>query len=187
MGKLDLQNSDRRTFLRTVPIAAAATIAFTDSSMFSSIAAAQAPQGGRGPRPSFDGPYTYYSKDQLDGFIKAEGANGGKSLFVKDQQSDIALTTETAFQAKEYEWHEYRDHIFYVLDGATSLEVGGTPAGTHKLRAGEWLAPTCTGQATVALNTGDFLVIPRGTPHRRTTTGHATFFLIAPRGPVPTT
>jgi quercetin dioxygenase-like cupin family protein len=186
MGKLDLQNPNRRKFLRTVPVAAAATIALTDASMFSSIAEAQAPRG-RGQRPSFDGPYTYYSKDQLDGFIAAEGANGGKNLFTKDQQSDIALTTETAFQAKEYEWHEYRDHIFYVLDGTTSLEVGGTPGGTHKLRPGEWLAPTCTGAATVAVNKGDMLIIPRGTPHKRTTTGHATFFLIAPRGAVPTT
>jgi len=184
MSKLNLQNPNRRTFLRTVPVAAAASLALADASMFSSIAAAQAPQGGR---PSFDGPYTYYSKAQLDGFIAAEGANGGKNLFMKDSQSDIALTTETAFQAKEYEWHEYRDHIFYVLDGSTSLEAGGTPGGTHKLRPGEWLAPTCTGQATVVLNKGDFLVIPRGTPHKRTTTGHATFFLIAPRGPVPTT
>jgi quercetin dioxygenase-like cupin family protein len=181
MGKLDIQNPNRRTFLRTVPIAAAASFALTDASMFSSIAEAQTGV------PSFDGPYTYYSKDQLDGFIKAEGTNGIKSLFVKDQRSDIALTTETAFQAKEYEWHEYRDHIFYVLDGSTSLEVGGTPVGTHKLRPGEWLAPTCDGPAKVTLNKGDMLILPRGTVHKRTTTGHATFFLIAPRGPVPTT
>lgn len=186
MGKLDLQNSDRRNFLRTVPVAAAAALAFSDASMFSSIAEAQA-RRGRGQRPTFDGPYTYYSKEQLDGFIKAEGANGGKQLYMKDQQSDIALTTETAFEAKEYEWHEYRDHIFYILDGSTMLEVGGTPGGTHKLRPGEWLAPTSAGAAKVTLNQGDMLIIPRGTVHKRTTTGHATFFLIAPRGPVPTT
>lgn len=181
MAKLNLQNPTRRNFLRTVPVAAAATIALTDASMFSSIGEAQK------TRPSFDGPYTYYSKDQLDGFIKAEGANGGKTLFMKDQQSDIALTTETDFHAKEFEWHEYRDHIFYILDGSTLLEVGGTPGGTHKLRPGEWLAPTSEGAAKLTLNKGDMLIIPRGTPHKRTTSGHATFFLIAPRGAVPTT
>ena len=181
MGKLDLQNPNRRTFLRTVPVAAAASLALADASMFSSIAEAQA------AKPSSDGTYTYFSKEQLDGFIKEEGANGTKSLFLKDQQSDIALHVETAFQAKEYEWHEYRDHVFYVLDGSTLLEIGGTPKGTHKLSSGEWLAPTSEGAAKVTLNKGDMLIIPRGTVHKRTTTGNATFFLIAPRGAVPTT
>ena len=99
--------------------------------MFSSIAAAQAAGG----RTWLWTRAFLYSKAQLDGFIAAEGANGGRDLFMKDWQSDIALTTKTAFQAKEYEWHEYRDHIFYVLDGSTSLEAGGTPGGTHKLSA----------------------------------------------------
>jgi len=80
-----------------------------------------------------------------------------------------------------------RDHVFYILEGSTMIEIGGTPGGAHKTRPGEWLAPTCEGAEKVTLNRGDFIVIPRGTPHKRSTTGHVVFTLVAPRGPVPAT
>lgn len=178
MANVSLQNPDRRNFLRTVPVAAAATLALADASMFSSIAAAQ----DGVPAPT--GPYTLFTAKQVQDIIKDEGPKGNKFLW-NTKDFDFSLTTETATVAPEYEWHEYRDHIVYILEGTTSMEVGGKPVGTHKLRPGEWLAPKIENAETFTLNKGDIFIVPRGTPHRRSTHGTVTLLLLAPRGPVP--
>ena len=89
---------------------------------------------------------------------------------------------ETAKSAKEFEWHEGRDHILLVLDGETVYQVGGTPKGAHSIGPGEWHAPEAVGATTLTLEKGDMLVIPRGTLHKRSTAGTATFMLISPQG-----
>jgi quercetin dioxygenase-like cupin family protein len=179
VSSFDLQNPNRRTFLRAVPVAAAAGLTLTDASMFPSIAAAQENMG------LSKVPYTLVKSDELDADIKAEGKNANKVLYT-DANFEMALTTETAAHGAEHEWHEYRDHIVYILDGSTMIEVGGTPKGAHKLRTGEWLAPECEGAAPVTLNKGDTLILPRGTPHRRVTTGTVTLTLTSPKSPIPT-
>lgn len=177
-SSFDLQSSTRRRFLLTVPAAAAAGVALTDASMFSSIAAAQEDIG------LSKVPYTLIKSSEFEADIAAEGKNANKFLY-NDANLDFALTTETATHGAEHEWHEYRDHIVHILDGTTTIEVGGTPKGTHKLRTGEWLAPECEGAVPVTLSKGDTLFIPRGTPHRRITTGTVTLTLTSSKTPVP--
>ena len=92
------------------------------------------------------------------------------------------LTTEEKKSAKEFEYHEGRDHIFQVLEGATTYELGGTPTNPRNTKPGEWLAPGSEGATTVTLRKGDMLVIPRGTPHKRTTETSVTFYLISTMG-----
>ncbi len=94
----------------------------------------------------------------------------------------MVLTTETAKSAKEFEWHEGRDHVLQIMDGATVYEVGGTPKDGRNTKPGEWLAPGSDGAATLTLKKGDMLVIPRGTPHKRSTAESVTFLLISPMG-----
>ena len=72
--------------------------------------------------------------------------------------------------------------MFYILDGTTVYEVGGTPKGGHNTRPGEWLAPESEGAVTYTLKKGDMLVIPRGTPHKRKTAGSVTLLLVSPMG-----
>jgi mannose-6-phosphate isomerase-like protein (cupin superfamily) len=96
----------------------------------------------------------------------------------------VALTVETAKSPKEFEWHEGRDHVLQIIDGTTVLEVGGMPKGGHSKGPGEWLAPTSEGATTLTLKKGDMLVIPRGTPHKRSTPGSVTLLLISPTGTV---
>jgi len=174
MSANDLQNPNRRQFLLTAPAAAAAGFALTESAMFSSPASAQQEMG------LAKVPFTLVKSDELDADIKAEGKNANKILYT-DANFEIALTTH----GTEHEWHEYKDHIIHILDGVTKIEVGGTPKGAHKLSAGEWRAPECEGAAQVALNKGDTLVLPRGTPHRRVTIGTVTLTLTSPKSPVP--
>jgi quercetin dioxygenase-like cupin family protein len=178
MSANDLQNSNRRKFLINAPAAAAAGLAFTDAAMFSAPAFAQAEMG------LSKVPFTLVKSDELDADIKAEGKNANKILYT-DANFEIALTTETATHGAEHEWHEYKDHIIHILDGTTMIEVGGTPKGAHKLSTGEWRAAECEGFSPVTLTKGDTLILPRGTPHRRITTGTVTLTLTSPKSPIP--
>ena len=96
----------------------------------------------------------------------------------------IVLTTEKAQTAPEFESHEHRDHIFQILEGSTVYEVGGTPKGGRMIAPGEWRGPESVGATKVTLNKGDRLIVPRGTPHKRSTPEMVSFTLISPEGEV---
>jgi len=84
----------------------------------------------------------------------------------------------------EFEWHEGRDHVFLILEGATKFELGGTPKDARNTKPGEWLAPVSEGATTVEAKKGDMLVVPRGTPHRQSTENSVTWMLISPSGAI---
>jgi len=101
---------------------------------------------------------------------------------VTDNNFIVILTVETAKRAPEFEYHDGRDHVLYLLAGPTVYQVGGTPKGAHSTRPGEWLAPESEGAVTYKLKKGDMLVLPRGTPHKRLTEGSVTLLLVSPMG-----
>jgi quercetin dioxygenase-like cupin family protein len=171
-----LKDSDRRRFLRAVPAAAAAGLTLADRSLF---AVSTAGQGSSGTGSAS---FQVFTAQQIQNDIKALQANPGNSNLVQEKNFTVVLTTETAKSAKEFEWHEGRDHVLQILDGATVYELGGTPKNAHRPKAGEWLAPESEGATTITLHKGDMLVIPRGTPHKRSTAGTVTFTLISPQG-----
>jgi mannose-6-phosphate isomerase-like protein (cupin superfamily) len=96
------------------------------------------------------------------------------------------MTTEVAHAAKEFEWHEGRDHIVQIVEGSTVYELGGTPKGTHgnNGKPGEYLAPESDGATKLTLKKGDMVTIPRNTPHKRSTAESVTFLLISSQGMV---
>jgi mannose-6-phosphate isomerase-like protein (cupin superfamily) len=49
-------------------------------------------------------------------------------------------------------------------------------------KLGEWLAPSSEGSKSILMGKGDMLVLPRGTPHRRSTEDSVTLILISPYG-----
>jgi len=172
-----MKNSSRRNFLRTAPVAAAAGIALTDASLFAS----QAP--GPGAVPAGPAAFQLITAQSIQDDIKALQAGGNNSLVdAKTMPCPVVLTTEVAKSAKEFEWHEGRDHLLQILDGSTVYEVGGTPKDGRNTKPGEWLAPAAVGATTLTLKKGDMLVIPRGTLHRRSTAESVTFLLISPMG-----
>ena len=175
MRNVVLKNPGRRRFLRDMPVAAAAGLVLTDASLFSRRAAAQAAPAGA---PGFK----LFTAPEIQSDIKALQAVPGNKSLIDSKPFTMVLTVETAKSAKEFEWHEERDHVFHIIDGSTTYELGGTPKGAHSKGPGEWLAPESEGAATVALHKGDMLVIPRGTPHKRSTAGTVTFLLISPQG-----
>jgi mannose-6-phosphate isomerase-like protein (cupin superfamily) len=96
----------------------------------------------------------------------------------------IALTVEKNKIDTQFEYHEDRDHLFQILDGSTTYEVGGTPQGGHSEQPGQWHSPASVGASTITLRKGDMLLIPRGMPHKRSTENSVTFMLISATSPL---
>ena len=171
------KNTSRRNFLRTAPVAAAASIALTDKLLF----AAQAPAPAQSAVQ-----FQVFTAQQLADDAKALAAKGGNNNLVAAASAGftcaIVMTTEVNHSATDFEQHEGRDHILQIIDGSTVYEVGGTLKNARTTKPGEQLAPASDGVTKVSLNKGDILTIPRGTPHRRTTKDSVTFFLISPSG-----
>lgn len=168
---------DRRWFLLRAS-AAAASLSIASETFNPSHAVAQtasiSPSGGV---------QSFTAAGLHDAIAKLE-ANPGNNTIVDDKTFTIALTVEKNKAAKEFEWHEGRDHVFQILEGATVIEIGGTPKNARITEPGEWLAPESQNAVKCALNKGDMLIIPRGVPHRRTTAGTVTLMLISPQGTV---
>jgi mannose-6-phosphate isomerase-like protein (cupin superfamily) len=174
------KNTSRRTFLRTAPVAAAAGFTLSDALM----AMAQAAPGADVNAAAQ--PYKLWTASDLDADVKALDSKPGDNRLYESKviPEQIILTVEKHKSAAEFEWHEGRDHLLYVLDGSTVYEVGGTPTGTKVMPGqGEWHATGSTGSKSMVLGKGDMLLIPRGTLHKRSTEDSVTFLLISNPAP----
>jgi mannose-6-phosphate isomerase-like protein (cupin superfamily) len=175
------KDQTRRNFLRTAPIVAAVSLPLTEKFLFGSTATSGSAE------TTTPAPFQVFTADKLSDAMKGlEAKPGNDSLFdSKTLPFTIVLTTEEKKAAKEFEYHEGRDHILQILEGTTLLEVGGTPKDARNTKPGEWLAPACEGATSLTLHKGDMLVIPRGTPHKRSTDASVTLLLISTTGSVP--
>ena len=63
--------------------------------------------------------------------------------------------------------------------GDLALQKGGTLKGARETKPGEFLAPECEGFTRVTLKKGDYLSVPRMTPHKRITAGKVSLLLIS--------
>jgi quercetin dioxygenase-like cupin family protein len=164
-----VKDHSRRNFLRTAPLVAAASLSLTDELLAQSAA------------PKASVPFQSFKAEQIDAAKKVlHDKPGDNTLFsAPSLPLAVVLTTEVAKSAKEFEWHEGRDHVVQILDGSTLYEVGGTPTGGHTEKPGEWHAPSATGTKSIMMQKGDMLVIPRGTLHKRSTEDSVTFLLIS--------
>lgn len=169
------KNQTRRDFFLTAPLAAAATLSLSEQMLFASTGAAQATDA---PSPS---QFQLFTADTLQGYIKSLQASPGNHQLSGSKTTPFTsvLTVETNKSAKEFEYHEHRDHIFQIIDGTTQYQLGGTPQNPRSTGRGEWLAPSSEGAKSVTLNKGDMLVIPRGMAHKRSTSGSVTLLLIS--------
>jgi mannose-6-phosphate isomerase-like protein (cupin superfamily) len=173
-------SATRRRFLRNAPLAAA-SFAVADRLL------AQTPVSPTPEAVITPVTFQHFSAAELDEDGKALTGKGGNKNLVDAGPGlacAVVLTTEVAKSAKEFEWHEGRDHILAILNGSTVYELGGAPVNPRLTKPGEHLAPDSTGATRVTLAKGDLLTIPRGTPHRRSTEGSVTFYLFSPSGSV---
>ena len=161
----------RRKLLQTAPLAAA-----------SFATAARTASASPSEPPAEPAPIQHITAAQMEAAVKQTQAAPGNAPLTDLPNTTIVVTTEVKKAGKEFEYHEHRDHIFQILEGETAYELGGTPQTPRNTKPGEWLAPGSEDAKRVELHKGDTLVIPRGTPHKRTTENSVTFVLISSQG-----
>jgi quercetin dioxygenase-like cupin family protein len=176
MGQSTIENPNRRSFMLSAAVAAAAGFTLADTKMSAE------PVKGQGEGTAASANFQLFTAEHIEADMKALQAAPGNKNLVDNKNFTVVLTTETAKSAKEFEWHEGRDHILQILDGSTVYQVGGTPKNGRNTKPGEWLAPESEGATTLTLKKGDMLVIPRNTPHKRSTESSVTLMLISPMG-----
>ena len=167
----------RRDFLWSAPIAAAATLPLIDTPLFASPVVS----GGRqAATAESSATFQVFPAQVIDSMVKTLQASPGAKDIVNAKGLAVSMTVSAEEKkiAKEFEFHEHRDHVFQVLDGTTRYEVGGTPQNARQTKPGEWLAPSSEGFTVITLNKGDMLMVPRMTPHKRITEGKVSLLLI---------
>ena len=107
---MDLKQT-RRSFLRTAPLAAAAAVALplTDQALLAE------------PTPPAE--FKLIPESQFAEALTVMKAKPGNFNFFDVPTVPFAcvMTFEEKHSAKEFEWHEGRDHILQVLDGTTVI------------------------------------------------------------------
>ena len=86
-------------------------------------------------------------------------------------QMRIAVQHSKDEPAPGGEAHDKADDIYYVVDGSATLTIGGRLDEPKEIQPGEWRGPRIVGGQTVEAKKGDLIMVPRGTPHQRSTTG----------------
>jgi mannose-6-phosphate isomerase-like protein (cupin superfamily) len=98
---------------------------------------------------------------------KVEDLIGGEGM-----QLRVAVQHEKDKAPPSAEVHDASDDVYYVLEGSATLTLGGKLDGALvEAEPGEWRAPHISGGKDVNISKGDLIVVPRGTPHMRSTVG----------------
>ena len=97
---------------------------------------------------------------------KVEELIGGEGMELR-----VAIQHEKDTSAATAEIHDSSDDVYYVLEGSATLTLGGTLDAPKEIEPGEWRGPQITAGQKVVINKGDLIIVPRGTPHHRSTTG----------------
>ena len=97
---------------------------------------------------------------------KAEDLIGGAGM-----QLRVAVQHERDRADAQAEVHDASDDVYYVLEGSATLTLGGRLDSPTEAQPGEWRARRILGGQTFEITKGDLVVVPRGTPHQRSTAG----------------
>ena len=97
---------------------------------------------------------------------KAEDLIGGQGM-----QLRVAIQHEKDKSGSPAEVHDASDDVYYVTEGSAELILGGTLESPKEVEPGEWRGPRIVGGEKVEITKGALVVVPRGTPHQRSTAG----------------
>jgi mannose-6-phosphate isomerase-like protein (cupin superfamily) len=84
-------------------------------------------------------------------------------------QLRVAVQHERNKTGAAAELHDASDDVYYVLDGSATLVLGGKLDAPREAEPGEWRSPLIIDGKTVEIKKGDLVIVPRGTPHQRST------------------
>ena len=125
-------------------------------------------------------PYLLLTGQSLAETIKKlQSGNGSQNLMSADPLScRVYIQHEKDVTTNPAEVHDGADDIFIILEGTATYILGGKLDTPKETQPGEWRAPNITNGKEYKLAKGDMLIVPRGTPHRRTTAGLETTFMV---------
>ena len=86
-------------------------------------------------------------------------------------QLRVAVQHEKGKSGAPGELHDASDDVYYVLEGSAMLVLGGKLETPKEVEPGEWRSPRIIDGKSVEINKGDLIIVPRGTPHQRSTAG----------------
>jgi len=81
----------------------------------------------------------------------------------------VAVQHENNRTGAAAELHDASDDVYYVLEGSATLVLGGKLDNPKEVEPGEWRSPKIIDGKTFEITKGDLVVVPRGTPHQRST------------------
>src|SRR5262245_61364991 len=84
-------------------------------------------------------------------------------------QFRVAVQHEKNRTGAAAELHDASDDVYYVLDGSAMLVLGGKLEDPKETDPGEWRSPRIIDGKTFEIKKGDLIIVPRGTPHQRST------------------
>lgn len=97
---------------------------------------------------------------------KVEELIGGEGMELR-----VAVQHEAGKAAASAEIHDASDDVYYVLEGSATLTLGGKLESPKEVEPGEWRGPRIEGGQNFDVKKGDLVIVPRGTPHMRSTVG----------------
>jgi mannose-6-phosphate isomerase-like protein (cupin superfamily) len=84
-------------------------------------------------------------------------------------QLRVAVQHEKNKTGAPAELHDASDDVYYVLEGGATLVLGGKLEAPKEVEPGEWRSPRIIDGKTFQITKGDLVIVPRGTPHQRST------------------
>ena len=130
------------------------------------------PTQGRAPSSPIR-PFVVMSGQSVDEAVrklhpenKVEDLIGGEGMELR-----VAIQHEAGKAAASAEIHDASDDVYYVLEGTATLTLGGKLESPKEVEPGEWRGPRIEGGQNVDVKKGDLVIVPRGTPHMRSTVG----------------
>ena len=116
-------------------------------------------------------PYVVKSSQSLED-LKKELQPDNKTAELIDSggmQLRVAVQHEKNKTGSAAELHDASDDVYYVLDGTATLVLGGRLEDPKETDPGEWRSPRIIDGKTLEIKKGDLVIVPRGTPHQRST------------------
>jgi len=116
-------------------------------------------------------PFVVMSSQSLDDLEKTLKPDNKTSELIDSggMQLRVAAQHEKNRTGAAAELHDASDDVYYVLDGGATLVLGGKLDSPKETDPGEWRSPRIIDGKTIEIKKGDLVVVPRGTPHQRST------------------
>jgi mannose-6-phosphate isomerase-like protein (cupin superfamily) len=116
-------------------------------------------------------PFVVMSAQSLDDLQKTLKPDNKTQELIDSvgMQLRVAVQHEKNRSGAAAELHDASDDVYYVLDGSATLVLGGKLDAPKEADPGEWRSPRIIDGKTIEIKKGDVIIVPRGTPHQRST------------------